>query len=137
MRWVVAILAGGWLLLIHMLLLPSDTLSKPSGTASRSSDGNGRNLGSAAQPTAREVRRGRRYDGIMLDPPKFGRGPNGETWRLEEGLPVLIADCRALLDANSKYLVLTVYAIRMSPLAIGELLQQAMADLDAPSRWAR
>ena len=42
----------------------------------------------AGKFTAREVRRGRRYDGIMLDPPKFGRGPTGEVWRLEEGLPV-------------------------------------------------
>ena len=83
----------------------------------------------AAKFTAREVRRGRRYDGIFLDPPKFGRGPDGEVWKLEEHLPGLIADCRALLDANSKYLVLTVYAIRMSALAIGELLNQAMADL--------
>ena len=83
----------------------------------------------AAKFTAREVRRGRRYDGIMLDPPKFGRVPDGEVWRLEEHLPALIANCRALLDENSKFLVLTVYAIRMSALAIGELLAQAMADL--------
>ena len=83
----------------------------------------------AAKFAAREVRRERRYDGIFLDPPKFGRGPNGETWRLEEHLPALIADCRALLDDKSKFLVLTVYAIRMSALAIGELLRQATADL--------
>ena len=83
----------------------------------------------AAKFTAREVRRERRYDGIFLDPPKFGRGPNGEVWRLEEHLPDLIADCRALLDERSKYLVLTVYAIRMSALAVGELLRQAIADL--------
>jgi 23S rRNA (cytosine1962-C5)-methyltransferase len=83
----------------------------------------------AAKFTAREVRRGRRYDGIILDPPKFGRGPEGETWRLEEGLPGLIADCRKLLDAESRFLVLTVYAVRMSALAIGELLRQALGDL--------
>jgi len=83
----------------------------------------------AAKFTAREVRRGRRYDGIFLDPPKFGRGPNGEVWRLEEGLPGLIADCRQLLDERSRFLVLTVYAIRMSALAIAELLRQATADL--------
>ncbi|MGE5723253.1 MAG: class I SAM-dependent methyltransferase [Sphingomonadales bacterium] len=83
----------------------------------------------AAKFTAREVRRGRRYDGIILDPPKFGRGPNGELWRLEEGLPGLIADCRALLDSESRFLVLTVYAVRMSALAIGELLNQALGDL--------
>ena len=83
----------------------------------------------AAKFAAREVRRGRRYDGIILDPPKFGRGPNGEVWRLEEGLPGLIADCRQLLDSQSRFLVLTVYAVRMSALAIGELLRQALADL--------
>jgi len=83
----------------------------------------------ATKFAAREVRRGRRYDGIILDPPKFGRGPEGEVWRLEENLPGLIADCRKLLDADSRFLVLTVYAVRMSALAIGELLNQTLGDL--------
>jgi 23S rRNA (cytosine1962-C5)-methyltransferase len=83
----------------------------------------------AAKFVGREVRRGRRYDGILLDPPKYGRGPDGEVWRLEEDLPGLIADCRRLLDADSRFLFLTVYAVRMSALAIGELLAQAFADL--------
>jgi 23S rRNA (cytosine1962-C5)-methyltransferase len=83
----------------------------------------------AAKFTAREVRRGKRYDGIILDPPKFGRGPEGEVWRLEEGLPGLIADCRKLLDRDSTFLFLTVYAVRMSSLAIGELLRQHCVDL--------
>lgn len=83
----------------------------------------------AAKFVAREVRRGRRYDGILLDPPKYGRGPDGEVWRLEEDLPGMIADCRALLDSDSRFLFLTVYAVRMSALAIGELLKQAFADL--------
>ena len=83
----------------------------------------------AGKFVAREVRRGRRYDAILLDPPKWGRGPNGEVWKLEEGLPDLIADCRKLLDENSACLFLTVYAVRMSALAIGELVRQAFADL--------
>lgn len=83
----------------------------------------------AAKFVAREVRRDRRYDGIILDPPKFGRGPEGEVWRLEEGLAPLIADCRKLLDRDSRFLFLTVYAVRMSALAIGELVAQAFADL--------
>jgi 23S rRNA (cytosine1962-C5)-methyltransferase len=83
----------------------------------------------AGKFTAREVRRGRRYDGIILDPPKFGRGPNGEVWRLEEGLAGLVADCAKLLDQDSRFLVLTVYAVRVSALAIGELLNQALAHL--------
>lgn len=83
----------------------------------------------ASKFVAREVRRGRRYDGIILDPPKYGRGPDGEIWRLEQDLPDLIANCRALLDKDSRFLFLTVYAVRMSALAIGELLRQAFADL--------
>ncbi len=83
----------------------------------------------AAKFTAREVRRGRRYDGIILDPPKFGRGPEGEVWRLEEHLPGLVADCRQLLDTDSRFLFLTVYAVRMSSLAIAGLLDEVFADL--------
>jgi 23S rRNA (cytosine1962-C5)-methyltransferase len=83
----------------------------------------------AAKFAAREVRRGHRYDGIILDPPKFGRGPGGETWRLEEGLPPLVADCRQLLDGQSRFLFLTVYAVRMSSLALAGLLAEHFAGL--------
>ena len=83
----------------------------------------------AVKFTAREVRRGRRYDGIILDPPKFGRGPEGEVWRLEEGLPGLVGDCRRLLDEQSRFLFLTVYAVRMSSLALAGLLAETFADL--------
>ncbi|ASJ90795.1 class I SAM-dependent methyltransferase [Porphyrobacter sp. CACIAM 03H1] len=83
----------------------------------------------AAKFTAREVRRGRRYDGIILDPPKFGRGPEGEVWRLEEHLPGLITDCARLLDGDSRFLFLTVYAVRMSSLAIAGLLEEALGHL--------
>lgn len=83
----------------------------------------------AAKFAAREVRRGKRYDGIILDPPKFGRGPTGETWRLEENLPGLLADCRQLLDSESKFLFLTVYAVRMSSLALAGLMDELFHDL--------
>lgn len=83
----------------------------------------------AGKFTAREVRRGRRYDGILLDPPKFGRGPTGELWRLEEHLAGLVGDCARLLDADSRFLVLTVYAVRMSALSIAELVRQALEPL--------
>lgn len=83
----------------------------------------------AAKFTAREVRRGRRYDGIILDPPKYGRGPEGEIWRLEDDLAGLVANCRQLVDERSAFVFLTVYAVRMSALAIGELMRQAFGDL--------
>lgn len=83
----------------------------------------------AAKFAAREVRRGKRYDGIILDPPKFGRGPEGEVWRLEEHLAPLVGDCRRLLDADSRFLFLTVYAVRMSSLALAGLLDEVFAEL--------
>jgi 23S rRNA (cytosine1962-C5)-methyltransferase len=83
----------------------------------------------AAKFAAREVRRGRRYDGIILDPPKFGRGPEGEVWRLEEHLPGLVRDCRQLLYSDSRFLFLTVYAVRMSSLALAGLLDEVFADM--------
>ena len=83
----------------------------------------------AAKFTAREVRRGKRYDGIILDPPKFGRGPEGEVWRLEDHLQSLVADCRQLLDPDSKFLFLTVYAVRLSSLALAGMLDDIFRDL--------
>jgi 23S rRNA (cytosine1962-C5)-methyltransferase len=83
----------------------------------------------AAKFAAREVRRGKRYDGIILDPPKFGRGPEGEVWRLEEHLAPLVGDCRRLLDADSRFLFLTVYAVRMSSLALAGLLDEVFEDM--------
>ena len=83
----------------------------------------------AAKFAAREVRRARRYDGVILDPPKFGRGPGGEVWRLEDHLAGLVADCRRLLDAHSRFAFLTAYAVRMSSLAIAGLLAEHFADL--------
>ena len=83
----------------------------------------------AAKFAAREVRRERRYDAILLDPPKYGRGPDGEIWRLEEDLAPLVENCGKLLDENSQCLFLTVYAVRMSALAIGSLLQEKLSHL--------
>jgi 23S rRNA (cytosine1962-C5)-methyltransferase len=78
---------------------------------------------------AREVRRGRRYDAILLDPPKFGRGPEGELWELTDHLPGLLADCVKLLDGDSRLLILTTYAVRLSALALHGLLAPLAAHL--------
>lgn len=76
--------------------------------------------------TAREVRRGKLYDIILVDPPKFGRGPEGETWDLFTDLGGLLKDCARLLDPRSPALVLTVYAIRASALAFEQLVAETM-----------
>jgi 23S rRNA (cytosine1962-C5)-methyltransferase len=57
----------------------------------------------------REARRGNRYDAMMLDPPKFGRGPEGEVWKLEKSLPELLAACTKVLSASPLFLLLNVY----------------------------
>lgn len=69
----------------------------------------------------REVRRGRRYAGVLLDPPHYGRGPKGERWQLEEGLAPLVEAAAALLDERA-FLVLSTYAVGYSPLAFWNLL---------------
>jgi 23S rRNA (cytosine1962-C5)-methyltransferase len=78
---------------------------------------------------AREVRRGRRYDAILLDPPKFGRGPEGEVWDLGRDIEPLLADCVRLLDSDSRFLILTTYAVRLSALALDHVLRGLAAHL--------
>jgi 23S rRNA (cytosine1962-C5)-methyltransferase len=83
----------------------------------------------------REVRRGSRYQGIILDPPKYGRGPGGEVWRLYEDLPELIGQCAELLAEDAKFLLANVYAERISGLALACLLQQALAGRGGRIDW--
>ena len=80
----------------------------------------------AAKFTAREVRRGRNYHMILVDPPKFGRGPEGEVWDLFMHLPGLLADCAKLLAPSRSAMVLTVYAIRASALSFDQVLRQTL-----------
>ena len=57
----------------------------------------------------REVRRGNRYAGIVLDPPAYGRGANGEKWVLEEGICEMLEHCARLLETRGAFLVLNLY----------------------------
>lgn len=82
----------------------------------------------ATKFAAREVRRGRSYHMILLDPPKFGRGPEGEVWDLFQNLAALLSDCGKLLAPGGAALVLTVYAIRASALAFDQLLRETLED---------
>ncbi len=83
-------------------------------------------LDDARKFAAREVRRKRSYHMILIDPPKFGRGPDGEKWDLFTHLAPLIKDCTKLLSPNDANLILTVYAIRASALAFEQLLRQEL-----------
>ena len=77
----------------------------------------------------REARRGSRYDGIILDPPKFGRGPKGETWDLFTDLTEMMRSCRRLLSERPLFLILTAYSIRASFVSIHELAAEALDGL--------
>ena len=83
-------------------------------------------LDDARKFAAREVRRGKTYNVILVDPPKFGRGPGGEVWELFEHLPALMRDCVQLLASERSAIVVTAYAIRASALSIGQLLAEAI-----------
>ncbi|MCE1237798.1 MAG: class I SAM-dependent methyltransferase [Hyphomicrobiales bacterium] len=75
----------------------------------------------------RDLRRGARYDAILLDPPKYGRGTNGEVWQLFEHLPEMLRAVRALLSDGPIGLMLTVYAMRSSYASFHELTEEAFA----------
>lgn len=77
----------------------------------------------------REARRGSFYQGIVLDPPKFGRGPKGEVWEFYRSFPELIRACRAILTADAAFLLVTAYAIKASSVTIGNAVSEAMGGL--------
>jgi len=83
----------------------------------------------------REARRGSRYDGIILDPPKYGRGPNGEIWRLFEDLPELAGLCAELLSDTASFLILNAYAERISGLSLAGLMADNMAGRGGEIDW--
>ena len=72
----------------------------------------------------REVRRGNRYDGIILDPPAYGRGANGEKWVLEENIGEMLECCAKLLDPDKGFLVLNLYSMGLSALLSRTALRQ-------------
>ena len=88
-------------------------------------------LDDAAAFAARERRREKRYHGILLDPPHYGRGPKGERWQFETGIAPLLESCRALLpESGPSFLVLSTYAIGFSPLTLENLLREPAAGLE-------
>ncbi len=74
----------------------------------------------------REARRGVKYDGVILDPPKFGRGPKGEVWEVYKSLPNLLEEIRACLSANPIFMIVTVYAVRASAIHVAQALDEMM-----------
>lgn len=80
----------------------------------------------AVKYVQREEKRGMKYDGIILDPPKFGRGPKGEIWEVYKSLPSLLDMCRACLSDNPLFVIVTVYAVRASAIHVAQAVQEMM-----------
>ncbi|HLA86748.1 MAG TPA: class I SAM-dependent methyltransferase, partial [Anaerolineales bacterium] len=80
----------------------------------------------AVKYVQREAKRGVKYDGIILDPPKFGRGPKGEVWEVYKSLPNLLDLCHACLSDNPLFVIVTVYAVRASAIHVAQVLDEMM-----------
>lgn len=77
---------------------------------------------------ARELRRGNRYEGVILDPPSFGRGPRQEVWKSSEQLADLLSSCAQLLSDDGQFMVATVYSIEASATMVSNLLVDALGE---------
>ena len=82
----------------------------------------------------REIRRGHKYDAIILDPPSFGRGPNGEKWKIEEGISELVELVANLLSDDPLFVCLNSYTTGLPPTVMANILKLALpqnAEIDA------
>lgn len=78
----------------------------------------------------REIKRGNKYDAVIMDPPKFGRGPKGEVWKIEEMLPKLLSLVQKVLSDKPLFVILTSYAIDSSSLPLGYALEDMMKSFE-------
>lgn len=76
--------------------------------------------------TLREIRRGRRYDAIIMDPPSYGRGPGGEVWKLENCIYDLVQNCVNVLSDNPVFFVINSYTTGLSPSVMGYILDRLL-----------
>jgi len=80
----------------------------------------------AVKYVQREAKRGVKYDGVILDPPKFGRGPKGEVWEVYKSLPNLLDEIRQCLSDNPLFVIVTVYAVRASAIHVSQAVDEMM-----------
>jgi 23S rRNA (cytosine1962-C5)-methyltransferase len=76
----------------------------------------------------REIRRGNKYDAIIMDPPSYGRGPSGEVWRLEDNIYEFVKLCSELLSDDPLFVLINSYTTGLSPSTMGYILKMTVAD---------
>lgn len=74
----------------------------------------------------REIRRGNKYDGIIMDPPSYGRGPKGETWKIEDSVYPLICSCEKLLSENAVFFLINSYTTGLAPAVLTYMISSAI-----------
>ncbi len=74
----------------------------------------------------REVKRNNYYDGIIMDPPSFGRGPKGQVWKVEEDLPQLLTLCQELFTDTPLFLILNMYSTELSSISLANLVSETV-----------
>ena len=77
----------------------------------------------------KEIRQGKKYDAIIMDPPKFGKGPKGEVWKIEEKLPELLKSCREILSDKPVFVIFNMYSTELSSISVANLLTDMTQDL--------
>jgi 23S rRNA (cytosine1962-C5)-methyltransferase len=75
------------------------------------------------------VKRGRKYNGIILDPPAYGHGPNGEKWKLEDNIREMMDDVVKLLDEDEHFLILNTYSLGFSSVIVENLILSSFPDV--------
>ena len=75
----------------------------------------------------REIRRGNHYDGIIMDPPSYGRGPKGEIWKIEEKIYSLVCLCEKLLSKDPLFFLINSYTTGLQPAVLSYMLGSAIA----------
>ena len=75
----------------------------------------------------RELRRGNRYDAVIMDPPSYGRGPGGEVWKLEDELYPLVQKCVSLLSDSPLFFLINSYTTGLQPAVLSDILKLTLA----------
>lgn len=80
--------------------------------------------------TAREIKRGVKYDGVIMDPPVYGHGPNGEKWTFNKNFPDLLENVSKILISNPLFVIVNAYAISTSSTSIANIMRDKLRDFD-------
>jgi len=78
----------------------------------------------------KEIKQGKKYDAIIMDPPSFGRGPKGEVWKIEEKLPELLSACKEILSDKPLFVIFNMYSTELSSISVSNLLSDMTKGLD-------